>query len=179
MTELGHPIVVMGVSGSGKTTLGAAIAEALQVPFIDADDLHPPANKALMAAGIPLSDADRWPWLDVVAQAILQGGNVGKLPIVACSALKRAYRDLLRIHISDLVFVYLDGSAQTIAERLALREHEYMPASLLTSQVAALEPPDEDELHISVPLKASLNDAVELVLAALGSLATPARPMER
>lgn len=169
----------MGVSGSGKTTLGATLGEALRLPFVDADDLHPAANKALMAAGIPLSDADRWPWLKVVAQAILQGRSLGRPPIVACSALKRAYRDLLRAHISDLVFVYLDGSAQTIAERLMHREHEYMPASLLSSQVAALEPPDENELHITVPLKAPLSDAVDLVLAALESLAIPAHRSER
>lgn len=178
MTENDRPIVVMGVSGSGKTTLGLSLGEALHLPFVDADDLHPPLNKALMAAGIPLSDVERLPWLEVVAQAILQGRSRGRPPVVACSALKRAYRDLLRAHISDLVFVYLDGAAQTIAERLTQREHEYMPASLLTSQVAALEPPDEDELHITVPLKAPLPDAVDLVLAALGSLAAPTRQLK-
>ena len=179
MTETGRPIVVMGVSGSGKTTLGASLAEVLHLPFVDADDLHPALNKSLMAAGIPLSDAERWPWLEVVAQAILQGRCLGRPPVVACSALKRAYRDLLRAQNSGLVFVYLDGSAQTIAERLTQREHEYMSASLLTSQVAALEPPDEDELHITVPLNAPLTDAVDLVLAALGSLATPTRQLKR
>lgn len=179
MTALGRPVVVMGVSGSGKTTLGTTLGEALGLPFVDADDLHPAMNKALMAAGIPLSDVERWPWLEVVAQEILQGHALGRPPVVACSALKRAYRDLLRAHVPDLVFVYLDGSAQTIADRLMQREHEYMPASLLTSQVAALEPPDEDELHITVPLKAPLLEAVELVVAALGSLDAPARQLKR
>ncbi|WP_416418057.1 gluconokinase [Paenarthrobacter aromaticivorans] len=168
MTDSCVPIVVMGVSGSGKTTLGATLGEALGLPFIDADDLHPPSNKALMAAGIPLTDDDRWPWLETVAEAIAHGGSAGKPPVVACSALKRTYRDLLRSHIPNLVFVYLGGSAVTIAERLSQRTHEYMPASLLTTQVAALEPPDKDELHVTVSLEAPLDTALETVLTALG-----------
>lgn len=167
MTPAGRPIVVMGVSGSGKTTLGATLADALVRPFIDADDLHPPANKLLMAAGIPLSDDDRWPWLETVAHEILDGRGHGSTPVVACSALKRAYRDQLRTRIPDLLFVYLVGSAEIIAARLTQRHHEYMPASLLASQVAILEPPGADEPHIAVALETPLAEAVESVAAAL------------
>ena len=143
-------LVVMGVSGSGKSTVGAALAKALGWPFLDADDFHPPANVAKMAAGTPLTDADRAPWLDRLAtemRGILTRGGSG---VLACSALKNAYRERLA-SAGDVRFVYLEGDAATIAARLAARQHEYMPASLLASQFATLEPP-RDALAVDVRL---------------------------
>jgi len=136
----GVVLVVMGVSGSGKSTVGAALAAVLGWRFLDADDFHPPANVAKMAAGTPLTDADRWPWLDrLVAEmrGILAQGGSG---VLACSALKAAYRERLA-RAGDVRFVYLEGDIDTIGARIAARRHEYMPASLLASQFATLEPP--------------------------------------
>ena len=135
-------VVVMGVSGCGKSTVGAALAEALGWPFLDADDFHPPANVAKMAAGVPLTDDDRWPWLDRIADALAAATREGGDVVLACSALKRAYRERLA-RTGDAVFVHLRGDAQTITERLAVRRHRYMPASLLASQFATLEPPPD------------------------------------
>ncbi|GAP60636.1 probable gluconokinase [Arthrobacter sp. Hiyo1] len=145
-----RPMAIMGVSGSGKTVLGQALGKRLGIPFIDADDLHPASNKALMAAGIPLTDADRIPWLNVVAATIAKGVSENQPSVVACSALKRTYRDLLRTQVSDLLLIYIDGAAEVIARRLEDREHEYMPASLLASQIATLEQPEADEAYIRV-----------------------------
>ena len=139
-------VVVMGVSGCGKTVVGAALAEALGWPFLDGDDFHPPANVAKMASGTPLVDADRWPWLDRLSGemgAILaRGGNA----IVACSALKQAYRDRIAACAKtrdDVRFVHLKGDIETIAARLAARHHRYMPSTLLASQFATLEEPSD------------------------------------
>jgi gluconokinase len=133
-------IVLMGVSGSGKTTVGSALARALGWEFHDADTFHPPDNIAKMKAGTPLTDADRWPWLDAMTAAMqaieARGGNA----VFACSALREAYRGRLT-QAGDVRFVYLEGDENTIATRLARRQHEYMPASLLASQFATLEPP--------------------------------------
>jgi gluconokinase len=134
-------VLFMGVSGSGKTTTGQALAKALAWPFIDGDDLHPTANVAKMAAGHPLTDADRWPWIDRIGEEmekLLQRGENG---IFACSALKRAHRQRL-LRAGDVRIVYMKGDAETIGARLATRKHRYMPASLLPSQFAALEEPD-------------------------------------
>jgi len=137
-------VLLMGVSGCGKTVVGAALAEALGWPFLDGDDFHPPANVVKMASGTPLVDADRWPWLDRLSSemgAILaRGGNA----IVACSALKQAYRDRLAAcarGVHDIRFVHLKGDMRTISARLAARHHRYMPATLLASQFATLEEP--------------------------------------
>ena len=141
-------VVLMGVCGSGKTTIGLALAAALHWPFYDADDFHPPANVAKMAAGMPLTDDDRWPWLDAVAQAMraaaAREGNV----VLACSALREAYRARLAA-AGDVRFVYLEGDAATIGQRLAQRKHKYMPATLLASQFATLEPP-ADALRVDI-----------------------------
>lgn len=134
------PIVVMGVSGSGKSTVGAALAHQLDLAFIDGDDLHPSQNKQKMAAGIPLDDADREPWLLAIG-AVLAEGSV----VVACSALRRRYRDTLRRAAPNLQLVYLQGSRALLAKRLTERSHAFMPASLLDSQLATLEPPQRDE----------------------------------
>jgi gluconokinase len=139
-----RPVVVMGVSGSGKSTVGEALAVALGLPFADADTLHPAANVAKMAAGTPLTDDDRWPWLDLVG-AQLAGGPV----VVACSALRRSYRDRLRLAAPDLAVVYLHGSRELLAERMAGRRH-FMPVALLDSQLATLEPPTADEHAVTV-----------------------------
>jgi gluconokinase len=137
-------VVVMGVSGSGKTVVGAALAASLGWLFLDGDDFHPPANVAKMASGTPLVDADRWPWLDRIAgemaAVLARGGNA----IVACSALKQAYRDRLAVIArapGEVRFVHLKGDFDTIAARLAARKHRYMPATLLASQFATLEEP--------------------------------------
>ena len=143
-------LVVMGVCGCGKTTIGEALAQALGWPFFDADDFHPEANVAKMASGQPLTDADRWPWLDGIAtamQRVLAGGGHA---VLACSALKEAYRIRLQ-RAGDVRIVYLKGDEATIAARLAERQHKYMPASLLPSQFAALEEP-ADALVVDIRL---------------------------
>jgi gluconokinase len=146
MTQMTQPqsveplrIVVMGVSGCGKTTVGKLLAASLVLPFIDADDLHPPRNVALMAAGTPLTDDDRRGWLQACGAALQAASRSGA--VLACSALKHRYRDGLRDAAPGLRWVFLQGSAAQLQERLAARQGHYMPASLLHSQLAALEPP--------------------------------------
>ncbi|WP_395242510.1 gluconokinase [Agromyces sp. MMS24-K17] len=146
------PLIVMGVSGSGKSTIGAALAAAFGVPFHDADDLHPAANKAKMAAGHPLDDDDRGPWLATVAALIGDELAAGRPVVVACSALKRRYRDRLVADAPGTVFVHLAGGRDLIADRQAGRTHEYMPASLLDSQFEAFEPLEPDERGIVVDI---------------------------
>ncbi len=149
-----RPVVVMGVSGSGKTTVGAALAEAIGVPFEDGDALHPAANVAKMSAGIPLSDEDRGPWLDTIGQ-VLAAGPV----VVACSALKRVYRDRLRAAAPDLELVYLEVDRVTLLERMKHRTH-FMPPSLLNSQLATLEVPTEDEHPLIADAAVPLADLI-------------------
>jgi gluconokinase len=142
--------VIMGVAGSGKTTIGELLAHALDIPFVEGDDLHPRANIERMAHGVPLTDEDRRPWLLAIAQRLREAEQSGSGLVVTCSALKRSYRELLRSHgARETRFVYLRGSEPTIAERLARRRGHFMPASLLESQFAALEEPGSDE-HASV-----------------------------
>lgn len=143
----GRVIVVSGVSGSGKSTVGALLADRLNQPFLDADTLHPIDNVTKMSAGIPLTDDNRLPWLDAVAQAAAQAGSV-----VACSALRKAYRSRLRAANPEAVFVQLIANPNLIGERLTARSDHFMPVSLLASQFATLEPlsPDEHGLTINV-----------------------------
>jgi len=130
-------VLVMGVAGVGKTTIGTLLARRLGWRFIDADDFHPRENVAKMGAGIPLEDADRWPWLAHLNKVLKQDGPA----VLACSALKQRYRDRLFQGVPDFAVVYLHGDAALIHQRAETRTHEYMPASLLESQFAALEPP--------------------------------------
>lgn len=128
----------MGVSGSGKSTIGEGLAERLGTPFVEGDSLHPAANVAKMKSGVPLDDADRWPWLDDIGRLLARE----KAVVVSCSALKRSYRERLRsVAGRPITFLFLDGSRTTIAERLADRSGHYMPLSLLDSQLATLERP--------------------------------------
>ena len=151
-------VVIMGVSGCGKSSVGAGLATRLGLNYRDGDDLHPPENVAKMRAGMPLTDGDRWPWLDRVGQVLLAEAPV----IVGCSALKRAYRDRIRTAAGGPVtFVHLAGSQEVIAARMALRQGHYMPLSLLDSQFAALEPPAAEEaitVSIDQPLEAIVAD---------------------
>lgn len=154
-------IVVMGVSGCGKTTAGEAIARRLDARFIDGDDLHPEANKAKMGAGIALTDEDRWPWLDQVGETFAESAAK---TVIACSALKRSYRDRIRLRAEDVKFVFLDGSREVLAERMQSRKNHFMPLSLLDSQLATLEPLQSDEegirLNFEMPIE-QIVDAVE------------------
>ncbi len=127
----------MGVSGSGKSTIGKPLAVRLGCPFLDADEFHPPENVAKMASGTPLTDADRWPWLDLLNRKLQEHADV----VLACSALKEAYRQRLQKGLDDCRVVHLSGDIALIRERLGARKHRYMPASLLDSQFATLEPP--------------------------------------
>ncbi len=156
-------IVIMGVSGCGKSTVGAALAKALTIPYRDGDDLHPAANVEKMRAGIPLTDNDRWPWLDHVAATLRDAAPV----IIGCSALRRAYRDRIRAGAGGPVqFVHLTGSRAVIAARMAARKGHYMPPTLLDSQFATLEPPGPDEA-IRMDVDQSLTRLISQILAVL------------
>jgi carbohydrate kinase (thermoresistant glucokinase family) len=158
-------IVVMGVSGCGKSTLGLALAEALGVPYIEGDALHPPRNVALMAAGTPLTDADRAGWLDVIGERLAQAGDQGA--VVACSALRRIYRDRLRAASPGLRLVHLHGDPALLAERIGQRTGHYMPPALLPSQLQTLEPPDPDEAAITLDIAQPPEALVRRTLQAL------------
>lgn len=161
-------VVVMGVSGSGKSAVGRALADELGWPFLDADDFHPPANVAKMASGIPLTDADRWPWLDTLAAKLRAVSDAGGDVVLACSALRQAYRDRIAAGARDAAevrFVHLKGDRATIAARLAPRQHRYMPATLLDSQFATLEEPVD---AIVVDVRLTIPEQVARIRAALG-----------
>ena len=154
-------VLVMGVAGVGKTTIGEALARALGVRFIDADDYHPPENVAKMKAGIPLSDEDRSPWLQRLNEILKEERKA----VLACSALKASYRQRLSQGIADFTTVYLHASADLIRSRMATRTHRYMPATLLESQFAALEPPAD---AIAVDVAATPEQCVAAILTELG-----------
>lgn len=157
------PMIVMGVQGTGKTTIGSALGERLGVTFIDSDDLHPPANKAKMAAGTPLEDEDRVPWLKIVGATIAANAAEGRTTIVACSALKRWYRELLRSSVPELQFIHLAGQRDLVASRLATRQHEFMPTTLLDSQFEVLEPLAPWEAGVVVPVAGTPAEIVDVV----------------
>lgn len=158
----------MGVSGSGKSTIGTLLGQRTGSPFLDADDLHPAANLAKMRQGIALTDDDRWPWLALVANWIAERTTASAPGIVGCSALKRAYRDLLRGPDPGLRLVYLRGDRQLLADRLSHRHGHFFPQQLLDAQLADLEEPTPDEQPIVVPIGQSADATVSTILAALG-----------
>ncbi|HEX5306063.1 MAG TPA: gluconokinase [Dyella sp.] len=164
-----HPIVVvMGVSGSGKSSFGAALANAMHARFLDADDLHPPANRRKMAAGIALGDADRQPWLDAVAVWMAKRIAHGEPAVVACSALRRRYRDRLRAAGGEVRFVYLEVPRAELERRMRSRQH-FMPVALLDSQLATLEPPGQDDVACIVDGTLPLEENLRRVLGWLTS----------
>ncbi len=155
-------IVVMGVSGCGKSSVGLALAEALGARFIDGDDLHPEANKAKMAAGIPLNDDDRWPWLDLVGEALAESNTV-----VACSALKRVYRERILAAAPGTFFVHLHGTRELLAQRMNARPNHFMPVSLLDSQLNTLELLGVDEPGVMLDIALPIDQLVAAAKAAL------------
>ena len=165
--KIGCAVVVMGVSGSGKTTVAERLANRLGWRFVEGDRLHPPANVEKMRQGIPLTDADRAPWLDRIGEELKNWAVEGRSGVMTCSALKRAYRDRIRSARPDVRFVYLKGSEALIKSRVAARQHEYMPSSLLKSQFAALEEPSPDEPVVTVDAGGSPDAAVAAIITAL------------
>ena len=158
----------MGVSGCGKSTVGQALAKALDVEFIEGDHFHPPRNVELMAAGIALTDADRQGWLGVLAERIVAARVKDHGLVLSASALKRGYRDVLRGTTNDLQFVHLHGAREVLAHRMAVRTDHYMPATLLDSQIATLEPPGSDENAITFDVSEPIDLIVPAALAWLG-----------
>lgn len=153
--------VVMGVSGCGKSSIARALAERTGGIYLDADDLHPPANKAKMAAGIPLTDEDRWPWLDAVGRELQAHVDAGSFVFLACSALRQIYRDRLAAQVPGLRFIYLKGTKELIHKRLTARQHHFMPAALLDSQFATLEEPTD---AIVASIEGTIPEIVEKLL---------------
>ena len=165
MTESPLVLVVMGVSGTGKSTVAGLLAQRLDWDLEEGDALHPAANVAKMAAGVPLTDEDRWPWLALVADWVRAHLAAGTHGVITCSALKRRYRDVLRA--PGVEFVHLTGSTELIGERVRARVDHFMPASLLDSQLAALEPPEPDEAAISVDVGAEASALVDEIVSRL------------
>ena len=159
----------MGVCGCGKTTIGRALAASLRWPFHDADDFHPDANVVKMAAGNALDDTDRWPWLDRIVVAMQGVQSAGGHAVLACSALKQVYRDRLQ-RAGDVRFIYLRGDTATIEARLAARSHKYMPSSLLPSQFATLEEPQD---ALVVDIRQAPAAQVQFVLSRFALAAAP------
>lgn len=172
------PIVVMGISGCGKSTIGRALALTLGTDFIDADDLHTAANKTKMAMGTGLDDADRQPWLENVARALTTRSIDGSAPVIACSALTRAYRDILRATAPSTFFAHLAGPVDVVEDRLRRRTHEFMSPSLLQSQAELLEPLEDDEIGIAADLRHTPAELVESFSAAAMAIhAMPSREL--
>jgi gluconokinase len=165
-------VVVMGVSGTGKTTVAQGMAQHLGWDFVEGDDLHPAANVAKMTAGHPLTDEDRWPWLRSIGERLSEEAAAGRSVVVTCSALRRAYRDLLREGRPDVVFCHLVASPKLLADRMQRRTGHFMPASLLTSQLAALDPLEPDEPGVTVAAVGEPEEVVSRALDALGLTAT-------
>ncbi|MFJ8470213.1 gluconokinase [Streptomyces swartbergensis] len=160
-------VVVMGVSGSGKTTVGQLLAQGLGVPYAEGDDFHPDVNVEKMRAGHPLDDEDRRLWLDEIARWL--AGHVDSGGVVACSALKRRYRDRLASAAPHVFFLHLDGSAELIAARLTARQGHFMPPELLRTQFADMEPLGEDESGAAIPIDGTPQETAALARAAIPS----------
>jgi gluconokinase len=160
-------LIVMGVSGSGKSTIADGLAKRLSWTFEDGDRFHPASNVAKMSAGHPLTDEDRWPWLQAIADEIDRVCKSGGHVVIACSALKRTYRDVLVHRRDDVRIVYLKGTQLLIADRLARRKGHFMPPGLLESQFKTLEPPAADENPITVSIDAPVETIVEDIVRQL------------
>ncbi|GAA1685527.1 gluconokinase [Microcella alkalica] len=165
----------MGVSAAGKTSVGRALAERLALEFRDADDLHPDENVAKMTAGVPLTDVDRWPWLDRVGRALAAGAASGDGVVMACSALTSAYRFVLRHWSPDTVFVHLTAPRGVLEARMAGRSDHFMPSSLLDSQLATLEPLGDDEVGLTIDVTPTIDRIVDETVTALAALAPASR----
>ncbi|MGX9965345.1 gluconokinase [Roseomonas sp. F4] len=163
---MSHLVLVMGVSGAGKSTVGPLIADRLGLRFDDADSFHPPANVAKMSRGEPLDDDDRAPWLDAIGAHL--AAHRGRGCVVTCSALKRAYRDRLRAAAPDLRLVFLQGDMALVAARQAARQNHFMPASLVASQFATLEPPAPEEGAVLLDVAATPDALAAEAIARLG-----------
>ncbi|WP_063748984.1 gluconokinase [Streptomyces sp. NRRL B-24484] len=172
-------IVVMGVSSSGKSTIGAALATRLGVPFLEGDDLHSPENRRTMAAGHPLTDRDREPWLAALTERIRQWADDGRGGVVACSALKRAYRDRFRATGAPIRFLALDLDPELAARRSAARTGHFMPPGLIDSQYETLEPLAEDEPGATVDAAGSIAETLAAATAALARSTAPPHPDAR
>lgn len=163
------PVIVMGVAGCGKSSVGMRLAEALDLPYQEGDELHPPANIDKMSEGTPLTDEDRWPWLDLIGQRIAEHAATGI--VVTCSALKKSYRDRLREAAGGrLAFVFLDGSKELLTQRMGNRTGHFMPTTLLDSQLATLERPDGEAGVVIVDIDNTPAAITELAVTRLRAL---------
>jgi gluconokinase len=160
-------LILMGVSGSGKTTIGERLAARMSWRYEDADTFHPASNVAKMSAGQPLTDDDRWPWLKAIAAEIDRACAAGERVVIGCSALRRAYRDVLVHGRDDVRFIYLDGTQALIADRLGQRKGHFMPPGLLASQFQTLEPPTPDERAVTVSIDAQVEVIVDRIISQL------------
>lgn len=161
------PVIIMGIQGSGKTTIGELLAQRLGVPFVDGDTLHSTKNKEWMASGRALSDAQRLPWLHAVGESLALANGSGI--VVACSALKRSYRDLLREHAPRLLTVFAHGDIDLIQTRIAARRHDYMPPSLLPTQLEDLEEREDDEPGLTVDIEQTPEQIVERIMTVIST----------
>ncbi|MEU7577502.1 gluconokinase [Streptomyces sp. NPDC041068] len=163
-----HVVVVMGVAGTGKTTIGPLLADKLGVPYAEGDDFHPAENIRKMSSGTPLTDDDRWPWLDAIGA--WAHGRAGKGGVVSSSALKRAYRDRLRAAAPGVVFVHLTGDRKLIEDRMSQRQGHFMPTALLDSQFATLQPLGADEAGVGVDVAGTPEEITARAVEALRGL---------
>ena len=161
-------LIMMGVSGSGKSTIADKLAEWIGWRSVDGDKFHPASNIAKMSAGHPLTDEDRWPWLKAIAAEIDRSCKADEKAVIACSALKRSYREILVHGRDDVRIIYLNGSKQLIADRLAERRGHFMPPGLLDSQFTTLEPPDESEHPVTVSIAGTPDEIVVDIIGQLG-----------
>ena len=173
--EVQH-LIIMGVSGSGKTTLARTLQERLGWPYAEADDFHPPVNITKMTAGTPLTDDDRWPWLRTIRDWLSQQTEAGQSSVVTCSALKEAYRDVLREARGRVHFVHLTAAADLLEQRLAARTGHFMPPTLLSSQLAALQPLEADEDGITIVVDVPPEVVADRTIEAFGLVADSGHP---